>query len=50
MINRRVDTAGFNRDAVQLARTSGNLAGIDRDLGSPSTPGCQNEAAKCNPA
>ena len=33
MTNRRIHTAEFKRDAVQLARTSGNLAGTARDLG-----------------
>lgn len=33
MTNRRVHTAEFKRDAIQLARTSGNLSGAARDLG-----------------
>lgn len=33
MISRRIRTAEFKRDAVQLARTSGNLSGTARDLG-----------------
>lgn len=32
MMNRRIHTAEFKRDAVQLARTSGNLSGTARDL------------------
>ncbi len=33
MTNRGIHTAEFKRDAVQLARTSGNLSGTARDLG-----------------
>lgn len=33
MTNRRTHTAEFKRDAVQLARSSGNLSGTARDLG-----------------
>ena len=33
MTDRRIHTAEFKRDAVRLARTSGNLAGTARDLG-----------------
>ena len=33
MTNRRTHSAEFKRDAVQLARTSGNLSGTARDLG-----------------
>lgn len=33
MTNCRVHTAGFGGDAVQLARTRGNLPGTARDLG-----------------
>lgn len=33
MTTRRIHTAEFKRDAVQLARTSGNLSGTARDLG-----------------
>ncbi|WP_162485369.1 IS3-like element ISDds1 family transposase [Deinococcus deserti] len=33
MTDRRIHTAEFKRDAVQLARTSGNLSGTARDLG-----------------
>lgn len=33
MTNRRIHTAEFKRDAVQLARISGNLSGTARDLG-----------------
>lgn len=33
MTNRRTHSAEFGRDAVQLARTSGNVTGTARDLG-----------------
>ncbi|ULH17605.1 IS3 family transposase (plasmid) [Deinococcus sp. KNUC1210] len=33
MTNRRMHSAEFKRDAIQLARTSGNLTGTARDLG-----------------
>lgn len=33
MTNRRTHSAEFKRDAIQLARTSGNLSGTARDLG-----------------
>ena len=33
MTTRRIHSAEFKRDAVQLARTSGNLFGTARDLG-----------------
>lgn len=33
MTNRRIHSAEFKRDAIQLARTSGNLSGTARDLG-----------------
>ena len=33
MTTRRIHSAEFKRDAVQLARTSGNLSGTARDLG-----------------
>lgn len=33
MTTRRIHTAEFKRDAMQLARTSGNLSGTARDLG-----------------
>ncbi|GMA16849.1 transposase [Deinococcus metallilatus] len=33
MTNRRTPSAEFKRDAVQLARTSGNVRGTARDLG-----------------
>ena len=33
MTIRKIHTAEFKRDAVQLARTSGNLSGTARDLG-----------------
>ncbi len=33
MTNRRMHSAEFKRDAVQLARTSGNLSSTARDLG-----------------
>ena len=33
MTNRRIHSAEFKRDAVQLARTSGNLSGTARNLG-----------------
>ena len=33
MTNRRMYSAEFKRDAVQLARTSGNLSSTARDLG-----------------
>ncbi|GGK39672.1 hypothetical protein GCM10008955_36880 [Deinococcus malanensis] len=32
MTDRRIHTAEFKRDAVRLARTSGNLAGTAREL------------------
>ena len=33
MTTRRIHSAEFKRDAVQLAQTSGNLSGTARDLG-----------------
>ena len=33
MITRRIHTAEFTRDAVQLARSSGHLSGTAHDLG-----------------
>ena len=50
MTNRRMHSAEFKRDAVQLARTSGTLSGTARDLGLTGQTGRPSQSRAKHPA